>query len=95
MITVVAQSTFRPETLGTVLDLYRRLVDHTRTEAGCRRYELFRDRTDPTRLTMIEEWESEDALAAHTTGPVFLDLVGQLRPLAAAPGTLTTYEKVY
>lgn len=95
MITVVAQSTFRPETLGTVLDLYRRLVDQTRTEAGCRRYELFRDRNDPSCLTMIEEWESETALAAHSSNPKFLELVGQLRPLAAAPGALATYEQVY
>jgi len=95
MITVVARSTFRPETLGTALDLYRRLVDHTRTEAGCRRYELHRDRSDPHSLTMIEEWDDEAALKAHSSTAFFLETVGQLRPLAAGPGSLATYDLVY
>jgi len=94
MITVVAQSTFRPETLEAALHLYRSLVDHTRTEAGCRRYELFQDRSDPLKLTMIEDWDDEAALAAHSSTPFFLETVGQLRPLAAGPGTLATYQLV-
>jgi quinol monooxygenase YgiN len=37
----------------------------TRAEAGCLRYDLFRDLSNPRQFTFIEEWESADHLAAH------------------------------
>jgi quinol monooxygenase YgiN len=41
------------------------LVEPTRTETGCLRYELHRDREDPDRFTFVEEWTDEQALEAH------------------------------
>ena len=48
-----------------LLEVLRELVEPTRAEAGCRLYELWRNRADPAELTFVEEWESDEALAAH------------------------------
>lgn len=37
----------------------------TRAEAGCLRYDLFRDLESAQKFTFIEEWESAEHLAAH------------------------------
>ena len=38
----------------------------TRAEAGCLRYDLFQDKSNPRKFTFIEEWESEEHLQAHS-----------------------------
>ncbi len=45
------------------------LVDPTRKEAGCLRYQLFRNNADPREFTFIEEWKSEADLDAHLKKP--------------------------
>lgn len=50
------------EKLAAVLE---KLVEPTRAEAGCRLYELWRNREDPAEFTFVEEWDSREALAAH------------------------------
>jgi quinol monooxygenase YgiN len=41
-------------------------VEPTRKEAGCLRYDLFQDVSDSLKFTFIEEWESPEALEAHS-----------------------------
>ena len=48
------------------------LVDPTRQEAGCLRYDLVRDSADPRRLAFLETWASREALQAHMKTPHFL-----------------------
>ena len=48
-----------------LLEILTALLEPTRAEAGCRMYELWRNRADPAELTFVEEWESDEALAAH------------------------------
>lgn len=38
----------------------------TRAEAGCLRYDLFQDLSNPRMFTFVEEWESAEHLAAHS-----------------------------
>ena len=56
----------------------RKLAALVRAEAGCLRYEYTVDTSSPLaiaepidehRVTLIEQWESEAALAAHTRAP--------------------------
>lgn len=35
------------------------------TEPGCLQFEVFRSAVDPDKLTLLELWEDEAALAAH------------------------------
>ncbi len=45
------------------------LVGPTRKEAGCVRYQLYRNNTDPQDFTFVEEWESDAALDEHLKKP--------------------------
>jgi quinol monooxygenase YgiN len=51
------------------------------TEPGCLQFEVFRSVLDPDKLTLLELWEDEAALAAHaevnrTRAPLPADLRG-------------------
>jgi quinol monooxygenase YgiN len=45
--------------------LLQGLIEPTRAEAGCIRYELHANNEDPGEFTFLEEWTGEEALAAH------------------------------
>lgn len=60
-------ATFRakPGREAELLEVLTALLEPTRAEEGCRLYELWLSREDPTELTFVEEWASDEALAAH------------------------------
>lgn len=64
------------------------LVKPTQDEPGCVEYDLWQDAGDPTRFAMLEEWESEEALAAHLAQPSLQAAAGKLAPLVAEPPTV-------
>lgn len=78
MIRVVVPATVPVSALPRALELYRELVEETRTETGCISYELLQRADDPTRLLLVEEWESQAHLDAHTRTPHFVRLVSLL-----------------
>ena len=43
----------------------------SRREPGCRRFEIFRDRTDPARFHLLEMYDDPEARAAHRMTPHF------------------------
>ncbi|WP_312941866.1 putative quinol monooxygenase [Oscillibacter sp.] len=78
MIKVIAPSIIKKNHLSDALHLYELLVTETVKEQGCISYELFQTLDNPNSLTLIEEWEDEEALHHHTKTPHFIDLVGKL-----------------
>ncbi len=46
----------------------RVLVEDTRKEAGCIRYDLFRDMQDPDIFVFVEEWETRALWESHMAG---------------------------
>jgi len=44
------------------------LVDDTRKEAGCIRYDLFRDTQEPDIFVFVEEWETRALWEDHMAG---------------------------
>ena len=57
MVKVVAKNYMKEGKLEDVAKLVKELVDETRKEKGCIKYELFQDRKSSLILTFIEEWE--------------------------------------
>ena len=55
-----------PERLDALEDAMNRLIAATRPEAGCIVYSFGRDITEPGLVRIYEEWESREALKAHT-----------------------------
>lgn len=95
MIYVVAKNYAKSEALKEIHALYEELVKLTREEPGCIQYELFADASAPEKLTMIETWESREALDQHLTSAHFTRIVPALKCLMAQPGEMSILEKVY
>ena len=78
MIHVVATITVNPGTRDKVLDAFRWVTPAVRAEAGCVEYQAtvdvpttiaVQDGPRPDVVTVIEKWESVEALYAHSAAP--------------------------
>ncbi len=94
MIKVVAKNKINVEKLETVLSLYEELVNATRMEEGCIKYELYQDVEDPSVLTMIEEWEDKASLDQHMKTEHFMRIVPMVGKFVEE-SSLNIYHKVY
>lgn len=82
MIKVVAKGYFYEGRTQEAIKMYEELVTKTRLEDGCISYNLFKDTKDNSILTMIEEWECQEALDKHMKTEHFtrlVPLIGKLR----------------
>ena len=91
MINVLVGSTVQPGDLEVVLGIYRELVARTRLEPGCLSYELLQLREDPCNLMLLECWQTQEHLDAHTRTPHFIEAMALLETLeTAAPALIYT-----
>lgn len=82
MIKVVAKAKLKPGVkVEEYLRIAREVISETRKEKGCITYTLHMDINDPTILTMLEEWENEEALRQHNQSEHVLKIVPELRKL--------------
>lgn len=65
-IRVVAHITARSGKEASVKSTLSGLVEPTRQEPGCIRYELLQNLNNLAEFTLLEEWESQTALDGHT-----------------------------
>jgi quinol monooxygenase YgiN len=82
MIKIVAKGFFYEGKSDQAITLYKELVEKSQVEKGCIAYNLFQDKKDDTILTVIEEWENEEALETHKNTEHFkriVPLLGELR----------------
>ncbi len=68
MLTIVARPTVDPDRTDEAKAAMLDLVEATRREQGCIRYELYQDTNEPHRFVFVEEWESRQAWRAHMGG---------------------------
>ena len=68
------------------------LIEPTRAEPGCRLYELWRNRRDGTELTFVEEWSSDEALAAHAASDHIAEARARYPELIAEEVSLRLYD---
>ncbi|HYI62734.1 MAG TPA: putative quinol monooxygenase [Acidimicrobiales bacterium] len=66
MIVVSGTIVLNPEKVDRALELTRALVAETRAEPGNLAYGYYADLDEPGRYHLYEEWESEEALDAHS-----------------------------
>ena len=52
----------RDELIGT----FRTLAPEVRQEAGCQGYELYQSTERPDQMVLLELWDNEESLAAHS-----------------------------
>lgn len=94
MIKVVAKNFAQEDKINKILELYKELVELTRKEEGCIKYELYQDEKDATILTMIEEWESRQALDKHLKSEHFTRIVPSLKKLMSKEMDMNVYNKL-
>jgi quinol monooxygenase YgiN len=67
------------------------LIEPTRAEAGCIRYELWQSQLTPTEFVFVEEWESEADEQRHLQSAHVQQAFLEGQPLLAAPATIHPY----
>ncbi|TWH83831.1 putative quinol monooxygenase [Sedimentibacter saalensis] len=94
MIKVVAKGVYLEGKTDEAIALYDEMVKETRNEQGCIAYNLFRDKDNKDILTMIEEWESVEALEAHKNSEHFTRIIPKIARLRKS-AELNVYELIY
>jgi len=70
------------------------LVDDTRKEAGCIRYDLFRDTQDPDIFVFVEEWETRPLWEGHMAGDAIRAFNARIGDGKIAEGQVMQLEQV-
>lgn len=71
------------------------LVEPTRKEAGCIRYDLMRGTPGESGdFVFVEEWESVEALDAHSQSAHLRDVGPKIGPLLGAPANVARYRQI-
>lgn len=70
------------------------LVEQTRPELGCIRYDLFQNPANLVEFVTMEEWQNEAAIAAHIAGDAVQLALAQCAPLLAKAPEIISYVKI-
>jgi quinol monooxygenase YgiN len=82
MICVAVTYVLKPGTESRAIDLFGKLTAATRSEPGCRLYQVHRSTADPSRFFIYEQYDDQAALDAHRAAPHFAEYAaGGLFPL--------------
>ena len=71
-----------------------RLIEPTRREEGCIRYDLVRGMGRSAELAFIEEWETPEALDAHSQAEHLRRVQAEAAPLMGAPASIERYRLI-
>ncbi len=91
---VLSRVQARPGMRDRLLPIMVGLLEPTRRERGCVRYDLMQSRVDPDAFVFIEEWEDEAALQEHLRDPDVQQAFRDVQPFVAEPPALTWYSSV-
>jgi quinol monooxygenase YgiN len=94
MIKVVAKNFAQEDKVKEIIELCKELVEMTRKEKGCIKYEMYQDEQDATILTMIEEWENRQALDDHLKSGHFTRIVPMMGKLMVKEVDMNVYNKL-
>ena len=80
-----------PAGLAAVLAKY---VVLTRMEPGCRNVDLCASVTKPSRLVIVQKWESPEAQQGHFDSPTMVDMAHACRHLLTGPPEIDLLEPI-
>jgi quinol monooxygenase YgiN len=91
-IVVSGEIRLDPADFDAALALIEPLVTATRAEAGCVEYDYWVDPRDRGRVRVFEEWESDDAIAAHSASEHMKTFFGEMAKLRISSVELSRFE---
>lgn len=77
-ILISAQIDLDPARREEALKSAQKWIDGALSQPGCIHYDWSADLSNPSRVNVFEEWESEDSLAAHFSGPQYAGMLGHI-----------------
>jgi len=91
MIHVIASIKVREDALKSFIDIFKTNVPKVLQEKGCLGYAPAKDlpiglpiqETDPCVITVIEKWESPEALQAHLAAPHMVEYQNKTKDMVA------------
>jgi len=90
-VRVVARIVASPEKVEAVKAVLLELIEPSRQDQGCIKYELLQNQSEPTDFTFVEEWTSDDALDAHLATAHMEEADAKLNGLLAAEPDIRRY----
>jgi quinol monooxygenase YgiN len=87
-IIVVAEFQAKPGHEAEAQTLLTSMLEPTREEEGCFRYDLHADADKPGHFFMIESWSSRRAVEVHLTKPHIARVLPRLAELAVEPARI-------
>lgn len=75
-------------------NLLRSLINPTRAEPGCHRYELWRNRDNSNEFRFVEEWASPEALDTHFGTPHIKNALSRLPEVIVGELDLRKYHLI-
>ena len=91
---VIARHVARPETVDDVRRILLELIEPSRAEPGCLKYELLQNADGPADFTFVETFASHEALKAHAAAPYIAGLAARLKDLVARPSDVRLYHSI-
>jgi len=76
-IIVLASLKIKEGKRNEFLDLFKPIIEATRQESGCVRYDLLQDTEDENIFTFLEEYDSETSFDAHRKMPYMESMRGK------------------
>jgi quinol monooxygenase YgiN len=90
----MARITAQPDKVQELKAILLRIVEPTRAEDGCIRYELHQSDTDPVDFVFFEEWANSAAIAAHMQSAHVQEALSKAASLLAAPPDIRRYHVI-
>ncbi len=92
MIVVSGEIEVRADKREAAQELALWLMAETAKEAGCITYRFYGDLEKPELFRVFEEWETDDALAAHFKAPHMAEFQQKIAGMLAGAPKITRYE---
>lgn len=93
-VRVIAEVRALPGQEEALKSLLIELVEPSRSEAGCLRYELLQSSVTPTAFVFVEEWESEELETKHLRSAHIEEAFLEGQSLLAAPPAIHRYRQL-
>ena len=93
-IVLVAKLTAKPGLEDAVFRELRGLVEPTRREPGCIRYDLHRSPSDPCSFLFLERWRSQADIDKHFEMPYLKALQSKSEQLLSCPVEISLWAEV-
>ncbi|NHZ35830.1 putative quinol monooxygenase [Massilia rubra] len=92
MLVFSATFTAKPGAAQAVIDLVATLIEPSRAEPGCIRYDFLQSPYTPNKFVFFELWKSQADLDAHFQEPHFLAFAERLPALTEGSFEKVAYE---